>query len=83
VAKTLRDLLAVIHRDGGHHTDEVGLSRSFEDAVTEVYRLRGLVRPPSSMEEHRRLPEKDKLRLIKQNRAKSPRCEGGDGHVMA
>lgn len=28
----LRDLLAIIHRDGGHHTAEVGLIQSVEDA---------------------------------------------------
>lgn len=28
----LGNLLAVIHRDGGHHTTEVGLEQSIEDA---------------------------------------------------
>ncbi len=37
----LRDLLAVIHRDGGHHTTEVGLEQSTEDARVEVSSLRG------------------------------------------
>lgn len=29
----LTDLLAVIHRDGGHHTARVGVERSWKDAV--------------------------------------------------
>lgn len=28
----LRNLLAIIHRDGGHHTSDVGLVQSVEDA---------------------------------------------------
>lgn len=28
----VRDLLAVIHRDGGHHTTQFGLERSIKDA---------------------------------------------------
>ena len=34
--------------------------------------VNGLVRPPSSYEEYLLLSEKDKLRLLKQNRAKRP-----------
>lgn len=30
--EALRELLAFIHRDGGHHTAEVGLQRSYNDA---------------------------------------------------
>ena len=37
----LRDLLAIIHRDGGHHTDEVGLEKSIEDAVDELAVIMG------------------------------------------
>lgn len=35
----LRDLLAVIHRDGGHHTDEVGIEKSVADAHTRILEL--------------------------------------------
>jgi hypothetical protein len=31
-----RDLLAVIHRDGGHHTERVGTEQSAEDATRIV-----------------------------------------------
>jgi hypothetical protein len=34
--RLLCDLLAYIHRDGGHHTAEVGLDKSVEDAIREV-----------------------------------------------
>jgi len=37
---TTRDLLAVIHGDGGHHTAAVGLRQSIKDAAAEFYRLR-------------------------------------------
>lgn len=29
----LQNLLAVIHRDGGHYTAQHGLSKSYEDAI--------------------------------------------------
>ena len=32
----VRNLLAVIHRDGGHHTARVGLGRSLKDAEKAV-----------------------------------------------
>ena len=32
----LKDLLAVIHRDGGHHTTAVGLEQSVNDAMHAV-----------------------------------------------
>jgi hypothetical protein len=35
----LLDLLAVLHRDGGHHTDAVGLAQSIEDAKARYYAL--------------------------------------------
>lgn len=35
----LRDLLAVIHRDGGHYTEEHGLQKSFDDAIQRYYDL--------------------------------------------
>jgi hypothetical protein len=38
-----RDLLAVIHRDGGHHTEEVGIEQSREDAMAVYYQLRSEV----------------------------------------
>lgn len=34
--RMLRDLLAVIHGDGGHHTEEVGLEQSVIDAGNRV-----------------------------------------------
>jgi len=35
--RILRELLAVIHRDGGHHTDEVGVAQSVADAISLIY----------------------------------------------
>lgn len=47
VRESLGSLLAVIHRDGGHHTSEVGVEQSAEDAEgvwvkrqTEIERLK-------------------------------------------
>jgi len=37
---TIEDLLAVIHRDGGHHTINAGMDRSIADAAQEIHRLR-------------------------------------------
>ncbi len=34
--KTVGDLLAIIHRDGGHYTMEHGFEKSFNDAVLKV-----------------------------------------------
>ena len=39
-AHYLKELLAVIHRDGGHHTEKVGFAQSVEDACAEWYRSR-------------------------------------------
>jgi len=36
---SLRNLLAVLHGDGGHHTDKVGLKQSIEDAIKKVNEL--------------------------------------------
>lgn len=36
----LRNLLAIIHGDGGHHTAAVGVAQSCRDAVAEFHRLR-------------------------------------------
>ena len=33
------DLLAVIHRDGGHHTNEVGFVQSCKDAEDVFYEM--------------------------------------------
>lgn len=41
-SEMLLNLLAVIHRDGGHHVEEVGLEQACEDAQAEYYRLREL-----------------------------------------
>ena len=38
--RQLRNLLAVIHRDGGHHTEKVGLEVSISDAMKIVVELR-------------------------------------------
>lgn len=32
----VKNLLAVIHRDGGHYTDENGIIKSCEDAETKI-----------------------------------------------
>ena len=36
------DLLAVIHRDGGHHTSDVGVEQSVLDAIQIIHEMRGL-----------------------------------------
>ena len=36
----LQNLLAVIHGDGGHHTDAVGATQSIEDAIEKFHALR-------------------------------------------
>lgn len=38
--KSVLDLLAVVHGDGGHHTGSVGLQQSFADAERTFYALR-------------------------------------------
>lgn len=38
--KHVKDLLAIIHRDGGHHTLKVGYSQSITDAEVVVTQLR-------------------------------------------
>ena len=38
--KQLRELLAIIHRDGGHHTDKVGIEQSVNDAHQVWAKLR-------------------------------------------
>ena len=35
----LRELLATIHRDGGHHTEKVGLEQSALDAEIKISNL--------------------------------------------
>lgn len=40
----LKNLLAKIHRDGGHHTEEVGLAKSVQDAMDKVNRQRTSLR---------------------------------------
>ena len=34
---TIEDLLAVIHRDGGHHTVNAGMERSIADAAVAIH----------------------------------------------
>ncbi len=34
------NLLAIIHRDGGHHTDSVGIDRAIADAEQVLYKWR-------------------------------------------
>ncbi len=38
--KQLKDLLAIIHRDGGHHTHDYGVNQSVNDAIIEINRMR-------------------------------------------
>ena len=42
-ATALSNLLAIIHRDGGHHTAEVGLEQSVKDAVDRVTAARQII----------------------------------------
>jgi hypothetical protein len=35
----LRDLLAIIHRDGGYHTEKVGIEKSVRDAKEVFWQL--------------------------------------------
>lgn len=44
----LRDLLATIHGDGGHHTEEVGLEQSVIDAGYKTSELKDKVRDLTS-----------------------------------
>lgn len=37
VVRQTKELLAAIHGDGGHHTDDVGLTQSIEDAIAIHY----------------------------------------------
>lgn len=39
-AQSVLDLLAVLHRDGGHYTAEHGVEKSAADAMAEVLRLK-------------------------------------------
>ncbi|TXH58719.1 MAG: hypothetical protein E6Q97_01625 [Desulfurellales bacterium] len=41
----LRNLLAIIHGDGGHHTEAVGTAQSCRDAAAKWYRLGNDVEP--------------------------------------
>lgn len=41
--RVAKDLLAVVHRDGGHHTEKVGFHQSCQDAGLEFHRLRSSV----------------------------------------
>lgn len=36
----LKNLLAIIHRDGGHYTQQHGIRTSVDDAITDVVGLR-------------------------------------------
>lgn len=36
----LKELLAIIHGDGGHHTEKVGKVQSIKDAIDKVNKLR-------------------------------------------
>lgn len=38
-AVKLQDLLAIIHRDGGHYTSAHGVSKSTEDAIEIVFAM--------------------------------------------
>lgn len=40
LGKDVQELLAVIHRDGGHHTAKVGIVQSIKDAEAHVVSLR-------------------------------------------
>ena len=51
-SQQLGDILAIIHRDGGHHTADVGIEQSVKDAhikwanlMTENERLRAALEP--------------------------------------
>jgi len=39
-SNAIRNLLAIVHRDGGHHTREVGIPNSCKDAIKIVCDLR-------------------------------------------
>ena len=40
ILRLLQNLLAVIHGDGGHHTEWVGIPLSVEHATARIYDLR-------------------------------------------
>lgn len=54
----LRELLAVLHRDGGHYTEAVGLLQSATDAHAEIHRLRASPSREESCELVKRLRER-------------------------
>ena len=35
----LGELLAIIHRDGGHHQSDVGIEQAIKDAIESYYKL--------------------------------------------
>lgn len=60
----LRNLLARIHGDGGHYTEQYGLQTSVEDAENRICDLKGAVEDLQA--ECRHLQE-DKIRLTRKN----------------
>ena len=56
-----KNLLAVIHRDGGHHTDAVGLVQSCQDAQAKVPALGGEVVMPKRNPEITRLKNQNDI----------------------
>ena len=40
VLNLLKELLAIIHGDGGHHTEWVGIPQSVKDAMEEIWKLK-------------------------------------------
>lgn len=39
----MRELLATIHCDGGHHTEEVGILQSIKDAIIEINKIKQIL----------------------------------------
>ena len=56
----LRNLLCVIHRDGGHHTQAHGLEQSIEDAKEKFFDLRDL--PDTIAQQAERIKELETIR---------------------
>jgi hypothetical protein len=76
----VRDLLAIIHCDGGHHTEAVGIEQSIKDALSAVYVLKGKL----AQAEPKREPLSDE-RIIEIQRAAYERaareCENRAGRT--
>lgn len=83
----LRDLLAVIHCDGGHHTEAVGLDQSIKDAQAAVCELKRELamakREPLTYEQMRAVLIAEARRIAEQAGEKDPDSLPVDEEMLA